>query len=493
MAPVTRLILDFNRWLAPNPFNTGPPIPQLSQPFGTEDTPWTTSTFRAVESDSQRSDTSTPDLTNSPSSTVSSLEDEGIRRIFSPSRYQGFDGADVPGCSNTAPQHPRKDELNPHAVPFVPSFITYSGIHNPISNWVDPSLSYAPPPLELGVQLFNLVDPPLEDPEQTPVFEDSPHPETISQLPLDPPGIPYPPIYSTPQPRPEGPTPECPPPQYLPVLLDALKPGRTSREREVLAGVIVNIVDDWNIDSLLELAERVAMEASNPTLHATLDTMEIREIPRTPFQNSLMIYSIEAAEEPTHETKVAELAAGLNMHFNRHHREVGQFFTWNLREIVLTRLINFWDYEKPQAITLASNQPLIMFNPHSHVLMKKLESVEHVEALAHLVLGCGPTFWKPVDVGSGPSLANPPANPCTVPENTMVLQHDDLDSEKLQMHVKENINLFLTGLEANLLGRRLKDEDSVVGQPWERGRLLKTIQEIVDVVKYRESIILTGR
>ena len=96
------------------------------------------------------------------------------------------------------------------------------------------------------------------------------------------------------------------------------------------------------------------------------------------------------------------------------------------------------------------------------ILLKDLKSVEHLEALSLLVLGCGMSFW---DV---PRQSSEEGNP-TAEEAQL----------QLNVHVKE----FLNGLEANLLGRGLDDHTSLLGQTWGNGRCLERVKEVVDAVK----------
>src|SRR6266446_5125152 len=142
--PPSQLIIDFNRCFEPSPFNTGPAIP--SKPT----VPLTPLLPLSSLPDIHRSDT--PDLSASPSSTVSSvlpLESEEIKRIFSYDRHE-TEAFDPPQQLSLFEQYvlprsvhlyqdyspfsqlgleyvddfngARKDKLNPHAPAFVPSF-----------------------------------------------------------------------------------------------------------------------------------------------------------------------------------------------------------------------------------------------------------------------------------------------------------------------------------------------------------------------------------
>ncbi|KAF4617863.1 hypothetical protein D9613_005724 [Agrocybe pediades] len=464
--PPSRLIIDLNRCFEPNPFNTGPPIPTLTR----------------SDSDSQSSKHTspspyqlnrTPDLSSSPSSVASSslslpLEHDEIKRIF----------MNTVECSPPrvyAPIPMYKEELNPNALPFVPSFVSYQTIE--------------PSPLELG---FRLID------------QDSYYSEAVPP----PPGLPYPPQF-----QPEEEIYEALPPYDQALLFETFRQGMSEEERESTIIRIVNSVGNWEIDSLLQLAEDIVYMASNPT--ATQPAATGYELPACdtsrylPVEHGLRNFADHINVKDRPENIVAVVAELFHIRFLRLKAELGQMFVWNLRESILSRFIHCWDPVKPYSINFATNPSVeyvrsalalsksipSMFKRNliskEHVsmcisiMLKDLMSVEHFDALSNLVLGCGPMFWGPTS--DAISEVDAPALPIDI-DNAEANPSAGMAQEKILLN--NHVTNFLAGLEANIVHRQLSDETSVLGQPWGPGQFAWRVQLVVDSVNLWEAVLM---
>ncbi|KDR82461.1 hypothetical protein GALMADRAFT_134077 [Galerina marginata CBS 339.88] len=522
--PPSRLIIELNRCFEPSPWNTGPRIPS-TEPMP-EKTPTTSSPFNEAVSDpyaALRRETYTPDLTNSPASSVSSalslsLEDEEIKKIFANPKYDhqaGNSSKDLLEALASQLQGDfdwnvpveysgRKEELNPHAVPFVPSFAIPTNLHHPFNTI---SMDYLQPsPLDLDFAPLAFPSKSIT-PGQPPLPHDSPYLHSVPLPPLYPPGLPHPVMQST-QPISESEPAEPPfPPRYLPVLLEALSPATSSRERGVLAHVIVTTFPAWDMENLLELAELLCEAAAKPPAELSESRWIVCNPSRyLPAQNDLRFYN-HADDERKPENIVAKLAEDLHTHLTQLHGDKGQIFAWNLRETVLMQFIQCWDCAKPTSIAYETNPPpqyvrsgltlcklIAALFKHGlitrehismciSVLFKDLMSVEHVEALANIVLGCGPPFWASPSPGSPAQVDAASATP----SDTFLLAK----VEEAKVQLNDHVNNFLAGLELNLINSGLTDERSVLGQSWGDGQLLALIKDIVDSVKLWEAVLMT--
>ena len=95
------------------------------------------------------------------------------------------------------------------------------------------------------------------------------------------------------------------------------------------------------------------------------------------------------------------------------------------------------------------------------VLLSGLKSVEHAEALANIVLGCGQRFWA--------------STPAVAAYSSETVTHS--------MILKRHVGDFLFGLEMNCDIHRLGDDKSVVNRSWGEGRLMARLHEVANSVK----------
>jgi hypothetical protein len=100
-----------------------------------------------------------------------------------------------------------------------------------------------------------------------------------------------------------------------------------------------------------------------------------------------------------------------------------------------------------------------------NVLLSSLKSVEHAEALANVVLGCGQRFWA--------------STPAVVANASETVTHS--------MILKRHVGDFLFGLEVNCDIHRLSDDKSVVNRPWGEGQLMARLHEVANSVKTWEA------
>ncbi|CAA7265505.1 unnamed protein product [Cyclocybe aegerita] len=557
------LIIELNRCFEPNAFNTGPSLTALiaaqkakeAKAKLADDRPTPTqSSFSSVEE--VLSEFDIPDLTASPASSTStlsslSLEDEEIRRIFSnpdpmydalveasPLLLDGNLSLDFLQRESLDITTLKKDELNPRAAPFVPSFTPPPTVHNPLNApYISPidldnSDDMLIPPLDL--ELYASPSPqwclvPQEDMQLVnystplPVFS-SPHIQSTTFAPLYPPGLPHPPHKALEVAlQAEAVVPAAlPPPVYLPLLMDALKVTTTPREREVLLGVIFDpntCYVDWNFDSLLGLVEHLFIGTFGTEAEWLADQNTPAREPACYVTPGSSISSSEESPAMTSEEAFAEVAQELHKQLNEKLGEdYGKTFVWHLRETLLGKFLRAWDTTNPSAITFQSNLPSgyvhaslslckaigavfqrgILWREHVDLclraLLKDLVSVEHVEALALIVLGCGKTFWDPP---ASLLIAPPPNASSTVPDTPTIASRPPSSPPRLEEmtgHARyaltTHVANFLDALEGSVVGRGINDAASVLGQPWGAAQLEARVQEIVSTVKSWEEAFL---
>ncbi|PPQ67711.1 hypothetical protein CVT25_009317 [Psilocybe cyanescens] len=526
MSP-SRLIIDLNRCFEPNAFNTGPPIPSSPQQCALHISSQSDDAFALLES---RRDASTPDLTSSPTSSVGSslhsltLEDEEIRKIFAnpeftystSDTFQRYD-IDATTTGEEIGFRSRKDELNPLAVPFTPSF---ARAHCPENlKAVEPACQPSPLDLEFNPVDFAYSSPDIDDYSlhYWAYRQCVPLPHLYSPGPLrtsfNPENVNLEPTTAVPRP------PQCPPPVYNPLFQEAMHSETSDRLRKILTNAIVTGSTKWDIDTLLELAELIGEEACKPSQRGIVQDHPLAacDVSRyTPIDAGLQGIDLqqEVSEQQTPEHIVADVAKHLYTQLNEMHEELGQTFAWNLRETILTRFIHCWDDAKPASINYHNRphvhyvrsalalcksvaalftQGLIMREHISmclSILMKDLMSVEHFEALALIVLGCGAEFWCPVhgdpittvDVEVAPGVIG-------MSDGSLLLSTNQ-ERATVQVIQSNHVTYFLSGLVANLVGRNLRGDESVVGQGWGQGQLPMRIREVVDSVKLWESVVM---
>jgi len=302
----SRLIIDLNRCFEPGPFNTGPPIPRSIS--------GASSILTTETSPSSREMNQTPDLSSSPSSTTSSslslpLEDEEIKKIF-----RNPENDRQPQIYAPIPMY--GEDLNPKAVPFVPSF-TLSKQHE----------CDEPSPLDLGFDMANFSP-----------FSPSPDSPCLHSVSLPPeclPGL-------MPVEAPEG---NLPPP-YASLFLEAFRLGISIDERESFVIRIINSVLNWDIDSLLELAEDIASVAGYPTSQSAAAGYELAACDTSrylPVEHGLRNFADHINVNDRTENIVAIVSELFHLQFLRLNAELAQIFAWNLRESILTKFIHCWD------------------------------------------------------------------------------------------------------------------------------------------------------
>ncbi|KAJ3515788.1 hypothetical protein NLJ89_g1543 [Agrocybe chaxingu] len=524
------LIIELNRCFEPNAFNTGPSLTTLiaaqkakeaKVKLTNDQTTPTKYAFSSVEEVLSKFDI--PDLTVSPASSTSTLssltlEDEEIKRIFSnpdpmydalveasPLLLDGNLSFDFSQRESLNVTTPKKDELNPRAAPFVPSFTPPPAVHNPLNApYISPidldTSDMLIPPLDL--ELYASPSPqwclvPQEDMQlvnySTPLpIITSPHIQSTTLAPLYPPGLPHPPHKALEIALEADAVAQAAmsPPIYLPLLMDALKVATTPREREVLLGVIFDpntCYVDWNFDSLLGLVEHLFIGTFGTEAEWMADQNTLACDPARYVTPGLSVRSSEEIPAMTNEGVFAEVAQELYKQLNEKLGEdYGKTFVWHLRECLLGKFLRAWDTTNPHAITFQSGLPSsyvyaslslckaigavfqrgILWREHVDLclrtLLKDLVSVEHVEALALIVLGCGKTFWDPP---ASLLIAPPPNSPFRRPR-----------------HPNGCIS------SANFASEARRD-DRTCG-PWAAGQLEVRVQEIVRTVKGWEEAFL---
>ena len=351
--PPSQLIIDFNRCFEPNPFNMGPRIPSK------QTVSWTPLLSHASLPDVHRGDT--PDLTASPSSSVSSvlpLESEEIKKIFSFPAYDRLDvdAVDPPqrfslfeqyGLARSAEFYQNhapfphlgpelyqahvddfaglpKEKLNPHATEFVPTF------SKPLRNCTEPTLE--PEPLDLSLMGFQGI----------------PLPENESP----PPGLPHPPAFQNAQPSPPHPAnvqpAPCIGPAYFPLLLHASLGNTTLQDRADLMCTLVRSREHWSMECLLELAQHISVGALFPGDFFDEHGAELpacassRYVPAQPQQTDSNVPEINERTRP--EGILADIVKQLYIRFREWHgNDSAQAFLWNVRELVLVQFKQSWD------------------------------------------------------------------------------------------------------------------------------------------------------
>lgn len=300
--PPSQLIIDFNRCFEPNPFNTGPSIPlthQVIPPSNEIHSPFP----RPGSLGLRHGDVDLPDLSNSPASTTSSaaslrLGDEEIKNIFSRPR------------NNVTYDPSKKEDLNPRAVPFVPSFVILRNESPAIAMIHDTECSY-------------------------------PHPL----------GLPYPPTKEIPRSVPDPLSREISgsqqsTPAYLSFLNAAFGSSTQPDERQVLAKLIITSHDVWDIENLLELAENICLTGCNSGPDF-VDGKVISTCHPTryhPTHEKLQTIRDQYANEVQTSESVALVTAELHRQFSTlKGEEVAQAFAWNIREVALMQFIHGWD------------------------------------------------------------------------------------------------------------------------------------------------------
>lgn len=280
---------------------------------------------------------STPDLTTSPASSTSSISSAFDERCSIPS-------ADFP----TTP--PGWADLNPYAQPFVPGSLL---MHNPLlsKDQLNAQLLASIPVDYLKDTADGLPDfkvAPLSDWD---TFSEEPlelleNEARLPSTPTYPPGLRIPPTFLI-----ENLPPPALPPSYLPLIADCLRPGTHDREIEFYSRVIITSRFRWELESLLELSERICFEMYNPCTtpadkdgHVITACDSARYIPvdstRSPSNNFFVEYERGAQRQ----NAIAILVKYLHQHLSTiQSPETSQLFMWNLRESVLTRFRETWD------------------------------------------------------------------------------------------------------------------------------------------------------
>ena len=343
-------IRDFNRLFEPNAFNTGPPIPTLL-------------TSQAGRS---ASPLYLPELTSSPASSSSSLslEDDEIRKIFSDPRFDPLPlvnpgDSQVDGSANvyaargswnsTICYGSTGEELNPKAAPFVPSFLMSANLHNPqttrqTSLFFPPEPQYTLAPLDLAGFFTHL---PIEHSSLL-------QPMAQPLEPLAPPGLTHPSVQaremevqkeSNLTTDAEVEQPVSLPPAYQPVLVDALKPTATARDRQVLLRFIIQYVEQWDMIALLELADRVTIAAfGSQEDYEKEEGLSACDAVRRRDLGIVESIADETPEGDSPEEVVAIVVSELYQQFtSMQGAEVANSFAWDVRELILRRFICSFD------------------------------------------------------------------------------------------------------------------------------------------------------
>lgn len=350
--PPSQLIIDFNRCFGPNPFNMGPRIPSK------QTVSFTPLLSHPYLPDIRRCDT--PDLTASPSSSVSSvlpLESEEIKRIFSFPAYDRLeaDSVDPPqrfslfeqyGLARSAECYQNHtpfphlgpelyqarvndfagsptEKLNPHAPEFVPTF------SEPLRKRVESTLE--PEPLDLPIMGFQGI----------------PLPENVPP----PPGLPHPPAFQNAQLSPHSANVQLAPsigPAYFALLIHASLANTTLQERADLMCTLVRSRENWTMECLLELAQHISVGALFPGDFFDESGAELpacapsRYVPAQPQQTNSDIP--EANERMKPEDILADIVMHLYIRFRELHGDnCAQAFLWNVRELVLVQFKQSWD------------------------------------------------------------------------------------------------------------------------------------------------------
>ncbi len=300
--PPPQLIIDFNRRLQPNPFNTGPSIPSKDQAVSSSSEihcPFPRRGALAL----RREDVDLPELSYSPASTISSatslgLEDDEIRNIFSLIRNDIIHGKS------------KKEVLNPRAAPFVPSFAMLGNESPAITTVHGTECPYERPP---GL----------------------PHPPPKQKLPSGPKASSH-----------KTPNSQQSTPAYLSFLDAAFEPSIQHQDREILVKRIVTSLNTWDVENLLGLSETICYIGCNPGPDFIGGKVVATCCPTRYFsahENQQAIRAHCASQEQAFKS-IALVAAELHRQFSSlKGAEVGQAFAWNIREVSLMQFIHCWD------------------------------------------------------------------------------------------------------------------------------------------------------
>ena len=261
---------------------------------------------------------STPDLTTSPASSTSSISstcDSGWSTPDLNPQAQPF----VPGSLLMHSPTLSKDQLNLSSVPFDCLKDTADGLPDfklaPLSDWD----TFSEEPLEI-----------IEN----------------SSIPPYPPGLRFPPTCLL-----KHLPPPAVPPSYLPLIANCLRPGTQDHEIEAYSRVIISSRLRWDLESLLELCERICFEMYNPcTTSADEDGRVIRACDSARYIGAhptpLISYGffVEYERGAQRQHAITIMVKHLNQYLSAiQSEEVAQLFMWNLRELVLTRFRETWD------------------------------------------------------------------------------------------------------------------------------------------------------
>ena len=310
--PPSRLIIDFNRCISPSPFNTGPGIPSNHKavpPSSEIHCPFPRRGTLAL----RREDVDLPDLSYSPASTISSatslrLDDEEIKNIFSCIRNDIIHGKS------------KKEDLNPRAAPFVPSFAILGNESPAITTVHGTECSYERPP---GL----------------------PHPPTKKTLPSGPKASYH-----------EFPISKQSTPLYLPFLNAAFESSIQPQEREVLVKRIVISFNTWDVENLLGLTETICYIGCNPGPDF-IDGKVVSACCPTRYHSpheKLQAIRDHCARELKVLESITLVAAELHRQFSSlKGAEVAQAFAWNIREVALMQFIHCWDAVRIWLLTKA--------------------------------------------------------------------------------------------------------------------------------------------
>ena len=135
------------------------------------------------------------------------------------------------------------------------------------------------------------------------------------------------------------------PPAYQPVLVDALKPTATARDRQVLLRFIIQYVEQWDMIALLELADRVTIAAfgSQEDYEKEEGLSACDAVRRRDLGISESIAD-ETPEGDLPEEVVAIVVSELYQQFtSMQGAEVANSFAWDVRELILRRFICSFD------------------------------------------------------------------------------------------------------------------------------------------------------
>ncbi|KAF8817136.1 hypothetical protein BYT27DRAFT_7204963 [Phlegmacium glaucopus] len=417
----------------------------------------------------------TPDLTASPTSSTSSISLAFDERWSIPL-------ADLPPRSQSC------GNLNPQAQPFVPFS---SLMHNSIlsQDRRDGQRISSVPVDYLKDTADGLPDYKLAPLSDWDTFSEEPLEwlENNAHLPSTPA---YPPGLRIPHSCLHLPPPAVPP-SYLPLIVDCLRFGTQNYTIESYSRVIVTSRPRWDLQSLRELSECICLEMYNPCTKPTdkdghvitaCDSARYNAVdPTRPISNGFLVEYERGAQR---QQAIAIMVKYLDQHISIiQSPEAAQLFMWSLRESALTRFREIWDVENVNGRALNLSNPAASYDVRCaltlcksiasffnqklieprhlkmciRTLLRHLMSVEHVEALALLVLGCGPALW---DVSTPTST--------TYTNN----QHEHAGYTAGQA--------FLTTLNTSVTNFSLHDSKSLVfpREVWGQGQLMTRLNQI---------------